>query len=135
MNLFFKIVEVCNVNDFKALDEYNMVKGTQQFLYFQLFTESSCGATRYIPQGTANSIIVELDHIDDFKKVRRTAVQAFPGDGSIFRITLGASDCVCYNGMTVISQETTAPQPMIEYKFNMKTAIRVAPTGSEKRFV
>ncbi len=136
MNLFFKLLDVCNVNEYKVLNEYSMVKGTQQFLYFQLFTETSCGATRYLPQGAdSNSVIVELDHIDDFKKVRRTATQAFPGDASIYRVTLGASDCVCYNGMSVTVTETTDPNPAIEYVFNMHTAIRVIPTGNEKRFV
>ncbi len=136
MNLSFKLLEVCNINEFKVLDEYSMTKGTQQFLYFQLFTETSCGATRYIPQGVdSNVVMVVLDHIDDFKKIKRIATAPFVGDGSIFRIALSANDCVCYNGMIVKVQETTAPNPMIEYTFNMDTAIRVIPTGNEKRFV
>lgn len=136
MNLLFKLLEVCNVNDFKVLDEYSMTKGTQQFLYFQLFTKNSSDQTRYVPQGVdSNTVIVELDHIDDFKKVKRTAVQAFPGDASIYRITLGSGDCVSYNGMIVRVQETTNPNPTIEYVFNMATEIRVIPTGNEKRFV
>lgn len=136
MNLLFKLLEVCNVNDFKVLDEYSMTKGTQQFLYFQLFTKNSSGETRYVPQGVdSNTVIVELDHIDDFKKVKRLAVQAFIGDASIYRITLGSGDCVSYNGMTVKVQEVTNPNPMIEYVFNMATEIRVIPTGNEKRFV
>lgn len=136
MNLLFKLLEVCNVNDFKVLDEYSMTKGTQQFLYFQLFTKNSSGETRYVPQGVdSNTVIVELDHIDDFKKVKRLAAQAFIGDASIYRITLGSGDCVSYNGMTVKVQEVTNPNPMIEYVFNMATEIRVIPTGNEKRFV
>lgn len=136
MNLFFKLLEVCNVNEFKALNEYSMVKGTQQFLYFQLFSSNVNGETRYIPQGVdTNTVIVELDHIDSFKKVRRIATPAFTGDNSIYKITLGASDCVSYNGMIVKVEETTNPNPTIEYTFNMSTAIRVIPTGNEKRFV
>lgn len=112
-----------------------MVKGTQQFLYFQLFSEGSYGSSRYVPQGTQNTVIVELDHIDDFKKIRRTATAPFAGDQSIYRIALGSSDCISFNGMTVKVQEETSPNPAIEYTFNMATDIRVIPTGNEKRFV
>ena len=135
MEFFFKILSVCNVNDYKVLDEFRTTKGIQQHLSVQLWVRGSCGENRYIPQGDVNTVVVNIDDIDDFKKTKRLASQPFPGDASIYQITLGSCDCVPYNSLTVTVTESSPPVPDVIKTFVAETTISMKPHGQESRFI
>jgi hypothetical protein len=92
---------VANVNVFSYDDTARFSEGDAPDIYFQLTDASldrsadgfSPGGRRYMPTAGA-TLQVTLGFIDDTKKVVRAAVQPFPLDPSIWKLTLLTTDKV-----------------------------------------
>jgi len=128
--------DVCGVNSFTPVRELRFIKGNQEKIYFQLCTTSASGqSTRYIPQGSdSNTIIVNFDSLDDDRAIQRTATQAFADDKSIYCVTVGAGDCIAYDGMTLEIQEVSLGVTKTICALPLGELV-VVPKGQDARFV
>ena len=93
---------VGSVNDFNYVDQAEFSEGDSARIYFQLIDSAKDKAVqqfkpagrRYMPAVGA-TLSVDLDNIDDNKKVTRMAVQPFPtSDPSIWYVDVLATDSV-----------------------------------------
>lgn len=102
MLLSARILKDCaNVNSYEYGDSAQFTKGDVVDVYFQLIDASLDTASenfippgrRYIPAVGATLVAV-VENIDDAKKITRTVTQPFAQDGSIWKISLLASDTI-----------------------------------------
>jgi len=93
--------DVQNVNSFEADTELNWTEGDTLDIYFQLVDLSldrpdqgfMPSGRRYVPASGATLSCV-LENLDDAKKLTRTATQPFAQDGSIWKLSILATDKV-----------------------------------------
>lgn len=93
--------DVQSVNSYEPDTELSWTEGDSLDVYFQLIDASLDRATqgfwpegrRYVPAAGATLSCV-IENIDDGKKITRQAVQPFPNDGSIWRLSVLSSDTI-----------------------------------------
>jgi hypothetical protein len=95
------LVNVSNVNSFQSATEISFSEGEAIDVYFRLVDssrkESSYDTSflRYIPQGTTtNTLKVDVQNLDDAKKISRYCTQPYATDTSIWKLALTAVDAL-----------------------------------------
>lgn len=92
---------VQSVNSFEWADEVEFTKGDSVNVYFQLIDASldkavkgfSPAGRRYVPAAGA-TLSVKLDNINDAIAITRAATQPYATDGSIWMLTVLATDVI-----------------------------------------
>lgn len=90
-----------NVNSWEPAVQLSWTEGDALDIYFQLVDISldrsdqgfSPPGRRYVPNSGA-TVSVTIDNIDNAKKVVRLASQPFPQDGSVWKLSILATDLV-----------------------------------------
>lgn len=114
MMYYFKFLSnVCGPNEYCVESELHFQKSNTQDLYFQLYKTNCSGELiRYIPQGDiSNTVTVLFASLDEADTFERVGVQAFVGDLSIYKVTVGPSDCVSFGGFEVQLDEVNMVTP------------------------
>lgn len=130
MRYIVKVLDnVHNINSFDEVDEILLTRGNQSELFFRLMSVSGSRKQRYIPQGTSVKVEVQFDNLDQNFFIRRSGVEAFPGDTSVWKLPILPQDQLMFNSMRVVlfedSKKTT---------FFVETDIATEDTGDRKRF-
>lgn len=109
MKYHFRLLDdVCNVNDFKEVDELSIRAGEAADIYLELKTVDSDGEEiRYMPQGTGLVVTVKFRHLDSNKVITRVASQPFADDKSIYKISIAANERLAFDTMEARVQTTT----------------------------
>jgi hypothetical protein len=92
------LINVSDVNSWEYADEVKFTQGDQVFVYFQLIDSQKdktlkMPGKRYVP-ATGATLLATLNSIDINKTYTKVATQPFPGDLSIWRIQVLASDTI-----------------------------------------
>lgn len=93
------LIDVCSVNDYVVATEVEMSKGDATTFYFQLVDREKNlsqhgyrpAGLRYIPADGA-TVTVTFVSIDASKQFDRVATNPFPGDRSIWAVSVLATD-------------------------------------------
>jgi hypothetical protein len=93
------LTQVADVNNFVESPKVFMTEGDTIDIYLQLrdMAVNSAGANfnppgrRFVPAAGA-TLQVTIDHIDNARKIVKFASQPFPGDLSIWKISIAATD-------------------------------------------
>ena len=134
MRLAFKILKhTTSVNSFVEADEYSVVQGNAQTLYFRIVDQDeTCESEmplRHIPSAAATAV-VNFIHIDSNLAVNRVAAMAYPdGDRSIWRVEILATDHLQFNGLTVSLTDNSVTTVL-----ELLTELMNEPSGSGKYF-
>jgi hypothetical protein len=95
------LVNVSNVNTFQSATEITFSEGEAIDVYLRLVDsnkkEGAYDTTflRYIPQGTTtNTLKVDIQNLDDAKKISRYCTQPYATDTSIWKLALTAADAL-----------------------------------------
>jgi hypothetical protein len=100
MRLSARFLKDCSsVNSYESDTQWSWTEGDSPDLYLQLIDANldlptqgfSPSGRRYIPAANA-TLLIMIENIDDAKKVTRYATQPFPGDGSIWKLSILATD-------------------------------------------
>lgn len=124
---------VCGVNSFEYRPQLRFSEGDGPEIYLQLIDASqdraeagfNPGGRRYVP-GTGAILQVTLDNINSANVVTRVASQPFPGDASIWKIQLLATDKV--SGTVALRLALTVGGKTISGK--VMNALLVTPTSN-----
>ena len=134
--LMFKILEdVKDSNNFYEVDQYELIPGNPDTLYFRFISsksqdsEDQISDLRYIP-ASGSTVTVTFDHIDSNKKIVRAASLAFSADDrSIWKVSILATDTIALNSMNVVLTEGGVNKTILP-----KSRLKSTPTGSERFF-
>jgi hypothetical protein len=93
------LVDLNGINSWEPSTQWLMTEGDSTVLAMQLIDASldrpdqgfMPSGRRYIPDPYA-TLVVMVESIDDNRKVQRIATQPFPQDGSIWTVTILATD-------------------------------------------
>lgn len=124
---------VTNINNFNEVEELTLVSGNATTLYFRLMTERMCNGEsqriRYIPTGTSVQVEVFFDNVDDNLATCRVGSTPFPGDLSIYCISILSQDKLAFNGMRV-----TVTEDGVKRNFIVVTDLASSETGDQRFF-
>ena len=120
--------DVSNVNSFEYADHVSWYEGNAADFYFQLIDASldtdlkgfSPAGRRYMPPATS-TLSVQFQNIDDAKVINRLATQPFPGDASIWKVTMLATDAIHGSPQLVL----TLTEPTRSIKGKVKNAVKI----------
>lgn len=92
---------ISTVNNFQPASQFQMTEGDKVDIYFQIIDMSIDrndqgfvpAGRRYIP-ATGATLSVLLDNVDDAKQITKTATNPFPGDTSIWKISINSTDAI-----------------------------------------
>ena len=135
MRKIVKILDnVNNINSFDEVGEILLTRGNEFELNFRLMTESrdsegNSQTQRYVPQGTSVSVEVQFDNIDVLYHVRRTAIESFSGDASIWKVPILQQDQLMFNSMRV-----TLTEDGKKTSFIVETDIATEDVGDRRHF-
>ncbi len=108
------LIDVSGVNSFTITDQIKFSEGDATTIYFQLIDASldtvgkgfNPAGRRYMPVSGA-TLSVDVDNIDDAKKITRSATQPYTLDPSIWAVTILSTDDI---GAGTISIKLTLTQ-------------------------
>lgn len=115
--------DVNSVNSFEYVGQLEVVEGDPFTLYFQLMDSSK--DLRYVPASSATLSVV-LTNIDTAKRVTRSATQPYPGDLSIWALSVLASDPIAAGTITA---KLTLVESGVTRNGSVINAIAVSPKG------
>lgn len=117
---------VQSVNVFEAVDALRRTEGDSEALYFVLIDASQDRPTgrRYVAPDDSE-LEVTLHNIDDARELTRSATQPFPGDLSIWKVTLLTTDSL--RGTITMGLTLTVPDGpgTRDIQGSLKCALRV----------
>jgi|SRR5438105_2818317 hypothetical protein len=114
---------VGSVNDFAYVQQAQFVEGDQLDVYFQLTDLAKPGNLRYMPAAGA-TLSVTVDNIDDARKITRPAVQPFPLDPSIWKVSILSGDGIkgTQNLILNLSEGGVLKHGLIKAAFRVQSA-------------
>ena len=90
MRLYIEMLDsVCNVNNWKHVDEVTISEGEASDIYFQIINKSQ--HIRYMTQATSYSVSAIFPDVDESQTIEVAASQPFADDKSIWKVSLGSS--------------------------------------------
>jgi hypothetical protein len=131
------LVNVSNVNSFQSATEISFSEGEAIDVYFRLVDtsrkESSYDTSflRYIPQGTTtNTLKVDVQNLDDAKKISRYCTQPYATDTSIWKLALTAADALIGTVSLKLTLTETSGSTVVAKTAYKAAAFNVSSVGA-----
>jgi hypothetical protein len=125
--------DVANVNSFEVAEALSWTEGDSVDLYVQLIDSSLDtdmkgfypAGRRYMPPALS-TLSVQLQNIDNAKVINRLAVQPFPEDASIWKVTILSTDTIHGSPQVML----TLTEPTRTIRGIVKNSIKIQTTSN-----
>jgi hypothetical protein len=125
--------DVASVNSFEVAESFSWTEGDSVDLYLQLVDASLDtdmkgfypAGRRYMPPATS-TLSVQVQNLDNSKVINRLAIQPFPEDASIWKVTILSTDAIHGTPQIVL----TLTEPTKTTRGVVKNAVRVYSTDN-----